>query len=66
MGTRIGYWWESLRGKGLLGKTRCRWLNNIKMDLGKLGWGGLDWIDLAHDRDKGSDLVIAVMNLQVT
>jgi hypothetical protein len=30
---------------------RCRWLNNIKMDLGEMQLGGLDWIDLAQDRD---------------
>jgi hypothetical protein len=35
------------------------------MDLGKIGWGGVDWIDLAQDRDKWSDLVNAVMNLRV-
>jgi hypothetical protein len=37
-------------GKRSLGRHRRRWENNIKMDL-REGWGGLDWIDLAEDRD---------------
>jgi hypothetical protein len=35
------------------------------MDLGGTGWGGVDWIDLAQDKDRWRALVIAVMNLQV-
>jgi hypothetical protein len=35
-----------------LGRPRCRWVNNIKIDLGKIGWGGMDWIGLAKDRDQ--------------
>jgi hypothetical protein len=31
---------------------RCRWNDNIKMDLREMGWGGMDWIDLAKKRDK--------------
>jgi hypothetical protein len=38
---------------------------NTKMDLQKVGWGGMDWIDLAQDRDRGRELVNAVMNLRV-
>jgi hypothetical protein len=38
--------------KRLLGRPRCRWLDNIKMDLGEIGWSGMDWIDLAQDRDQ--------------
>jgi hypothetical protein len=34
-------------GKRLLGKPRCRWVDNIKMDLRGIGWDGMDWIDLA-------------------
>jgi hypothetical protein len=37
-------------GKRLLGRSRCGWVDNIKMDRGKIGWG-VDWIDLAQDRD---------------
>jgi hypothetical protein len=34
-----------------LGRPRCRWVDNIKMDLREIGWGGMDWIDLALGRD---------------
>jgi hypothetical protein len=34
-------------GKRPLGRTRCRWLNNIEMDLGEIGWGDVGWIGLA-------------------
>jgi hypothetical protein len=37
-------------GKRPLGRQRRRWLDNIKMDLREIGWGGMDWIDLAQDR----------------
>jgi hypothetical protein len=39
-------------GKRSLGRPRRRWLNNIKMDLREIGWGGMDWIDLAQDKDQ--------------
>jgi hypothetical protein len=39
--------------------------NRPKMDLGEIGWGGVDWIGLAQDRDKGRAFVNMVMNLQV-
>jgi hypothetical protein len=48
-----------------LGRPRRRWLDNIKMDLLEIGWGGVDWIGLAQDRDKWRALVNAVMNLRV-
>jgi hypothetical protein len=38
-------------GKRPLGRPRRRWEDNIRMDLGEIGWGGMDWIDLAQDRD---------------
>jgi hypothetical protein len=41
------------------------WADNIKMDLGEIGWGDMDWIGLAQDRDKWRALVNAVMNLWV-
>jgi hypothetical protein len=50
----IWYWWESQ--KRPLGRPRCRWVDNIKMDLTQKGWGGRDWIDLAQDRNKRRDL----------
>jgi hypothetical protein len=37
-------------GKKLLEKPRCRWLENIKMDLREIEWGGVDWTDLVQDR----------------
>jgi hypothetical protein len=39
-------------GKSPLGRPRRRWMENIKMDLLEIGWGGMDWIGLAQDRDK--------------
>jgi hypothetical protein len=41
------------------------WDDNIKMDLQEVGWEGMDWIDLAQDRDRWRALVLAAMNLQV-
>jgi hypothetical protein len=38
-------------GKRPLGRPRHRWEDNIRMDLREIGWGGIDWIDLAQDRD---------------
>jgi hypothetical protein len=52
-------------GKRPLGKTRCRWEVNIRMDLQEVGCGGMDWIGLAQDRDRWRVLVKAVMNLRV-
>jgi hypothetical protein len=48
-----------------LGRPRRRWEDNIKMDLREVGWGGMDWINLAQDRDRWRALVNAVMNLRV-
>jgi hypothetical protein len=44
-------------GKRPLGRPRRRWVDNIKMDLGEIGWGGVDWIGLAKDKDKWRTLV---------
>ena len=52
-------------GKRPLGRPRRRWEDNINMDLQELGCGGMDWIELAQDRDRWQALVIAVMNLRV-
>jgi hypothetical protein len=43
----IGYWWESQKERD----QGRRWVDNIKMDLREIRWGGMDWIDLAVDRD---------------
>jgi hypothetical protein len=39
-------------GKRPLGRPRCRWMDNIKMDLGEIGWWVIDWNGLVQDRDK--------------
>jgi hypothetical protein len=39
-------------GKRPLGRLRCRWVDIIKMDLREIGWGDIDWINLAQDRDQ--------------
>jgi hypothetical protein len=44
-------------------KTRRRWVDNSKMDLREIGWGGMDWTDLAENRVQWRALVNAVMNL---
>jgi hypothetical protein len=61
----IGYWWESQREKRPLGRPRCRWVDNSKIDLREIRWGGMDWIDLAQERDQWRALVNTVMNLRV-
>jgi len=51
--------------KRQLGRPRLRWEDNIKMDLQEVGYGGMDWMELAQDRDRWRALVNAVMNLRV-
>jgi hypothetical protein len=46
-------------------KTRRRWEDNIKMYLREIGWGGMNWIDLAEDRDQWRALMNTVINLRV-
>ena len=52
-------------GKRPLGRPRRRWEDNIKNDLKEVGCGGMDWIELAQDRDRWRALVNPVMNLRV-
>jgi hypothetical protein len=54
----VGYWWESQ-------KERDHWEHNIKIDLREIGWDGVNWIDVAQDRDQSRALVNKVMNLWV-
>jgi hypothetical protein len=53
------------QGKRPVGRPRRRWVDNIKMDLREIGWDGINWIDLAQDRDQRRALVNMVMNLRV-
>jgi hypothetical protein len=52
-------------GKRPLGRSRCRWVDKIRMDLGEVGWGSVDWIGLAQDRNRWRALVNSVLNLRV-
>jgi len=52
-------------GERPLGRSRRRWEENIKMDLQEVRCGGMDWIELAQDRDRWRAMVNAVMNLRV-
>jgi hypothetical protein len=53
------------QGKRPLGRPRCRWIDNIKMDLLGIGLSVVDWIGLAQDRYRWRALVNSVMNLRV-
>jgi hypothetical protein len=60
---RVGEKWNAFRllvgkpeGKRPLGRLKHRWLNNIRMYLGEMGWGDVDWIGLAQDRNSGEVL----------
>jgi hypothetical protein len=52
-------------GKRPLGRPRCKWEDNIKMDIQEVGCGGMDWIELAQDMNRWRALVNAVMNFRV-
>jgi hypothetical protein len=47
----IIFWLENLNGKDHTRRPRRRWEDNIRLDLRKIGWEGVDWIHLAQDRD---------------
>jgi hypothetical protein len=59
-----GFWWENLRERDHLG-DRCRWEDNIWMDIQSVGCWGMDWIELAQGWDGWWAFVNVVMNLQV-
>jgi len=61
MWTKLG----KIEGKRSLGKPRRRRKDNIKMDLQELGYGGMNWIEMAQGRDRWRALVSTVMNLRV-
>jgi hypothetical protein len=52
-------------GKSLLGRPRRKWVDNIRMDLGEVEWGDVEWIGLAKDRNRWRALVNSVLNLWV-
>ena len=52
-------------GKRPLGRPRHRWDDNTKMDFQDVVWGGVDWIDLAEDRNRWGTVVIVVIKLRV-
>jgi len=68
MGDRRSVYWVLVGkpdGRRPLGRPRRRWEDNIKMGLQEVGYGGMEWIELAQDRDRWRGLVNAVMNLRV-
>jgi hypothetical protein len=52
-------------GKRPLGRPRSKWVDNIRIDLGEVGWDDVDWISLANDRNRWRALVNSVLNLRV-
>jgi hypothetical protein len=54
---------RNAEGKRPLGRSKRGWVNNTKIDLREIGWNGMDWTDLAQDRDQWRALVNTVMNL---
>jgi hypothetical protein len=48
-----------------LGRPRRRWVDNIMMDLGEMGWGDVDWIGVAQDRNRWRALVNSVLTFRV-
>jgi hypothetical protein len=57
---------ENPEGKRPVGRPRLMWVDNIKMDLREIGWGGMDLIDMAQNRDQWRALVNTIMNLRVS
>jgi hypothetical protein len=53
-------------GKRQLGRTRCRLVDNANMDVREVGWGGMDWIDVDHDRERLRALGNTAINLRVS
>jgi hypothetical protein len=53
-------------GKRPLGRQTRRWVDNIRMDLGEVGWVDVDWIGLAQDRNRCRTLGNSLLNLRVT
>jgi hypothetical protein len=64
-GMHVGCWCENQNERDPLGRPRRRSVDNIKLDLRDIGWNGVDWIDMAENRDQWRDLVYTVLNLRV-
>ena len=64
MGSVYRFLVEKPEGKKPLGRPRRRWEDNIKMDHQEVGCGGMDWIEVALDRDRWRALVNAVIKLR--
>jgi hypothetical protein len=60
-----GFWWGGVSEGQSLGRPRSRWDDCIKMDLQKVGWGNMNWIDLVQNSDRCRGLVNAVTNKRV-
>jgi hypothetical protein len=58
-------WIGKPEGKTPLGRPRHRWKDNIRMDLGEIGWEAVDWIHLVQDSDQWQAVVSTIMNLRV-
>jgi hypothetical protein len=54
-----------LEGKRPIGRPRRRWVDNIEINLREIGWGGMDWIDLAQNMEQWMAFVNTVMNFRV-
>jgi hypothetical protein len=61
----IGLFVGKIKGKRPLGRPRRMWVDNINMDLREIVWDGVDWMDMAQDRDQWRALVNTVLNLRV-
>jgi hypothetical protein len=61
----IGYWWERQKERGNWEDQDVDGWTIFKLILREVGWDGMDWIDLAQDRDRWRALVNAVINLRV-
>jgi hypothetical protein len=64
----IGFWWENQKERYQYATTTHRWEDNtsIKIDLREIGWGGMDWINLAQDGDPWRAFLNTVMNLRLS
>jgi hypothetical protein len=60
-----GFWWESQKEKDHWEDLDVRWEDNTKIEFREIGWSGMDWIDLAEDRNKWLAVVNTAVHLGV-